>query len=79
MPSKNAKELAIFLWSCILGTESGLSLLIKEVNLHLVPERERGVFPTRGAEIETLRNSQLCVVDKPELWLLGIMKSSLLR
>ena len=48
IPSKNAKELAIFLRSCVLGIESGLNLLINEVRRHLVPEREREVYLTLG-------------------------------
>ena len=44
--SKKAKELAIFLRSWDLGIKSGLSLLIRDVSLHLVPDIDSGFSDT---------------------------------
>ena len=44
IPSKNARELAIFRRSCALGTEFGFCFLIKEVRQHLNPDIDRS-FP----------------------------------
>ena len=46
IPSKKARELAIFLRSWALGTEFGLCFFIREVRQHLKPEMDRG-FPER--------------------------------